>query len=795
MQAPPSASVRPGEAPPSADDPRTRPERLLQAAASVADQAECSGTTRMKEKLPPMRWARVVARAKERIEILARVETVHLNETLSWRAALEKVAPEVGWSRYLHWRRCADTREGAPWERQLDQRAPPEPYRLSEEVRNAACLLRRADPTITCQKAQDILVAQFAGERGNASATSLKRIWNVAGLAQPRGRRALRVAETVQRFHGGAGLALIAAAAVETKVTEELARAVTQHANEVVSAQREVPPREEPAGRDDAGRFTAEYNRAVRGDSEMDPRTRSDDEKRSERRLGTLSLVRASEEVVGQKLLAMGLMPLLTERRGFDGLDGPAGAWLGVLGGTAYKAATLDRALGELALLNVGGSLWGAHGRHWAAITRPWSEAEGKPRWLRWAIYVDATQEPFWTDAYAMSGKVSHVGRVMPCLTRVAITGGPGVPLLVETRAGTVSLKKELLPALDRFEAVVGKGELGRLTIMDAEMATIPILDALKNREDRTSRWFITVLKGAVLGGADRSEVGEWQAYRERDQLREVRLRLHGAEAPADGLELRGVEMRRDGSRHPHPTLFVTDASIEELGTLEVPTAYLSRWPHQEQRFRDGRNGLGLDRTHGYGGSWAVHVALQTSREKADHRERRMRDEVAKIRTQVEDSQTLAKAVSEDQRVAAQDNTKRAIREQRQAEKRLIAAEKEKARLATTPREIFVRDTTRDSIVTCMKLTVLMLIEFVLKEYFGGARMEVRTFIEEYVHLPVTVRCRARDVIYQFESNRRDPTQAERLRAACDEVTRRGIVRGGRRLRFEVLATPPSAGS
>ncbi|MFH0903257.1 MAG: hypothetical protein V2A73_21720, partial [Pseudomonadota bacterium] len=52
--------------------------------------------------------------------------------------------------------------------------------------------------------------------------------------------------------------------------------------------------------------------------------------------------------------------------------------------------------------------------------------------------------------------------------------------------------------------------------------------------------------------------------------------------------------------------------------------------------------------------------------------------------------------------------------------KDLQAAKDEAQRLATTPREVYVRDTTRDAIVTCLKMTVLMLIEYVLKEYFGG---------------------------------------------------------------------------
>ena len=74
----------------------------------------------------------------------------------------------------------------------------------------------------------------------------------------------------------------------------------------------------------------------------------------------------------------------------------------------------------------------------------------------------------------------------------------------------------------------------------------------------------------------------------------------------------------------------------------------------------------------------------------------------------------------------------------------------------------------------------------------GAARMEVRTFIEAFGHLPVTVRTTRTQVHYQFDHNPRDPAQSERLRGACAEVTRRQIQVGPRRLRFEI--GPPETG-
>jgi hypothetical protein len=316
-------------------------------------------------------------------------------------------------------------------------------------------------------------------------------------------------------------------------------------------------------------------------------------------------------------------------------------------------------------------------------------------------------------------------------------------------------------------------------------MATRPLLAALAGRADR---WFITVLKGGTAKAAKLGEHGAWQRYRECDLLRELTVRFESTKEQEEHLSLRGVEMVREGSRNPTSTLFVTDATADELPTEEVATAYLSRWPHQERRFRDARNGLGLDRSHGYGGHDVTHIALSTAQEKAASRVDRAEAKVVAKTTAEAEAKNLVDVVPKDQRGAARAAVATAKRERNAADRSLDAARKEQQRLSTTPREIYVRDTTRDSIATCSKLTVLMLLEYVLKEYFTGLRLEARTFIERFVHLPVTIRESKTEVIYEISDNPRSPEDTARLRAACAEVRRRKLRVGGRRLWFEVTS-------
>jgi len=77
-----------------------------------------------------------------------------------------------------------------------------------------------------------------------------------------------------------------------------------------------------------------------------------------------------------------------------------------------------------------------------------------------------------------------------------------------------------------------------------------------------------------------------------------------------------------------------------------------------------------------------------------------------------------------------------------------------------------------------------------MQEYFGGVRMQWRTFIEQFVALPVTVRTREHCRVYQLHANLRQPEQMARLAAALAELNRRKICRDDERLVFELIGLP-----
>ena len=737
----------------------------------------------VREQVSERRWVSLVADAQGRAEVVEGVLGKHEAEGVSYRAALEDVAPDVGWSAYQHWRRRYQAREGPAWERLLDERLPPPPRRIPDAVRQAACLLRRMDVSVTPEAARSLLKAQFGAE-GDVSDASLRRFWSAAGLTRGTGGGPPSV-EEVKEYFGGAGLALLSAAEAEVGGFSRMARTLLSAGYRSAVAQGEVEAREEQEDeRDDHGRFTRQYNerwRATAESGKADGRWASDADKRARRDLEELPTLKHAPETLARKLLCMGVTPLLTERRGFDGLDGPAGAWLGALGGVAYMPATLDKALSEYGLLGVEDALWQAHARTWVQVRSGWCGAGDESSWLQFVVYVDVTQDPYWTRQFAKSGKVSRIGRVMPCLSRVAVHSGPGVPLVVETHAGTATLRSRLLPLLERLDQALGTGEVGRLTVVDSEAATAKLLWALHDKLDRA---FISVVKGQTLKGAKVEVVGEWEPYRKHDQLREVRVTLAGTGDPPGGIRTRGVEMRRADSRRATTTTFVTSGIPKELTTAEVATAYLSRWPHQEQRFRDGRNGGGLNRSHGYGGGEVTHVALDTKLEEAQRR-------VARTEAAARAAEQTRAELAEKGAVRPGPARKKALgladKDVRRTNKAKDKAQADLERLQSMPRVIYARDTGRDSVMSCLKAAVLALIEYVLREYFDGLGMEWRTFIEQVVMLPVTMRTTKTRCVYEIQANARQPERMAQLRAACEEINRREIRRGKRLLVFEVI--------
>jgi len=79
-------------------------------------------------------------------------------------------------------------------------------------------------------------------------------------------------------------------------------------------------------------------------------------------------------ETLAHRLLGVTALPLVSERRGMEGLDGPMGGWVAALSSYPYKARTEEKTLAELKLLGAGPAMWAAH----ATIPRPGGVRNGE---------------------------------------------------------------------------------------------------------------------------------------------------------------------------------------------------------------------------------------------------------------------------------------------------------------------------------------------------------------------------------------------------------------------------------
>lgn len=764
------------------------------------------GLAELRDRAGPERWETIIAKAKRHVAVLAAVEAA-VAAGASVAKAVRAHGGGMTRSGFLHLRRRVKDRSGDIVAKLADHRVPPPPTPLDPAIASAAAQLRRNKPTIDCDAARAAL-RLFFGAAGEVSDAWLRRVWAAdregrlpAGelrmAAPPKAKAAPAVVaepadgiETVE-LTGGVALALLLAADVETGASLALAACIA----DAVKDAKDVPVDaaalvDDRANRGDHGVFTAEYNAHWRqgvAAGTTDDRWRSDADKAAVRNPARFRIGQVRETTLAAKLLAMGAAPLLTTQRGFDGLSGPAGAWLAALGHLPYMPATLDKCLAELGMLGVADAMWQTHAGLWHAVSVRW--CGDKAGWLRTAVYVDGTADPYWTQQFAASGPVSRVGRVMPCISKVAVHSAAGVPLLVETHAGAVSLRKRLVPMLQKLAVAVGpQASLNRMTVVDSEAGSEATLRAM---HEQTEVIFITVLKGQPLKAAVVLYPGPWQPYRERDQVREVTLLLYPRGEVAGNL-WRGVQLQRQGGRVERQTQFITTAVAEELDAAGVADQYMQRWPEQEQQFREGRQD-GLHHSFGYGGGNIQHVALVPKQQKATAA-------VARARTALAKAETLEATVQQ----ASETETSRATavalaaKQTKAAKATLVKKVAQQAKLQSMPSTIWQRDLHRDSVMTCLKLMMLTLAEYVLREYFGQPGMQWRGFVESLTALPVTMTTTRTTRTYTLGTNPRQPQLTPVLVKAAAEITLRKLSHSGRQLIFqvaEVARVAPNAGS
>jgi hypothetical protein len=583
----------------------------------------------------------------------------------------------------------------------------------------------------------------------------------------------------------------------------------------------------ERALRDERGRLTAQYNQArrKRDDEPIGPAFRSAAQKAQDRALGRLSFRDQSRATLERKVLALICLPLVTPMSGrIEDLRGPRGQLLGELCGFEYQAETVRKVASEFVLAGLGPLLQQTQAETWHDVSIQRWETDYRAS----IVYVDKLIKPLWTKSFTKAAKVSSTGRVQPALTSTYINTGVGTPIHVETHSGSAPLAPRVLQMLQEAEER-SEHPLGRLTVIDGECFSAGLLKSFKDAE----RDLIVPLP-ATLTKPERFRFGRgsgFRSYRDNDQLREGMITLQDSKDRDVCVDARAViiERRSTGAW----TVLVTLAEPQEWSARELADAYFGRWPNQEGFFRRGNQALGLKQIHGYGKRVVANTVVLDKLDKTESRIDRARakqDEaiedlecveqelatargelrkVERYRAKREErvdaaldqgrvhTKPFSDAVTELRDAAGEERTLRERSERLEARRDKLGArvakrgaqldkwQRERDELQTRT-EIVEADVAQDTLMTAMKLTLGMLVQFIVAEYFEHRSLAWETFLSRIATLPGRRETTADSITVYIYGNRRDIALMRDLERACRKVNERGLIKDGKRLRYAV---------
>jgi transposase len=696
---------------------------------------------------------------------------------------------------------------------------------MPELVRQAICTLRRADPNLDVR----VIAAHLAKHHGfEAGETTIKAVLRREGLSRRRGPASGDPHMGEVRLEL-AGMKLIEAACIETGYLTTLGTGIVHLAASTQTPSSALPM--DPSDRDDNGRFKTEYNERYRKESGavIGPGYASVETTRREKDPARFHLNHVGAKNIERKLWALLVSPLLGGGR-WDGIRVSRGELLGELCGFPYMPATLDQFTRELKFLGVSSTLWEIHARLWLEQTKQWGGARSTA-----VLYVDETNKPVWTNLFSHASKVSNVGRVMPSLEVVAFHSGYGVPLWMVTHSGRAPLVRVVPSLLNQLEATLEGAQVGRLIVIDAEGNSIPFLKGLE--EGTPERAWVTRLRPSWVEGKAIFNRTNYRPYRDGDR---IRIGVADFNDPDGGMfRMRVIEIERRSKG----TVTYLGASLRllerEWSAIELADVYFDRWPNQEANFRAVNQAVGSKDVHGYGKQWVDNVTVVTEIDKLQKERVRLqaaaeqqqsalsvteehhKEDQKILRRREGRQETLTRSIDANiatgarltpalQRLSAEraSLTQEIGRRITSLARRSKSAARQSSRLDNTReridagvtrqsalesrKKIFRHDVELDSLFALLKVGLVLLVTFVLKEYLGDARMEPLTFLERLATLPGRLRSTSELDIVTFDYNQRDPDVMALLIAQCETINGRRLrTHSGRVLRIQVDPPPP----
>lgn len=768
----------------------------------------------VKSRISTESWSARVRAARGDEKILKRIaRRVDAGDTLN-RAIDKVVRPS---KRSWVMRRWPKYRERG-FEALIDARTPREP-KLSTACGGIIQAARQANPSLTVAEMVGILSDQQVEPLPSES--TIKREFAKVDRRTRRAKKR-RIEQVIELPLAGGELLL--AAEMETHGIAALTAEVKALGEEALQASKGQTPGRDLAHRDASGHFTATYNRKRRRKrhEEIASYLRSAAEKAEGRVPAWPRFVHERLETLEPKLRMLVFAPLVSGTKGWSALRAPEVTGLAPLTGFAYMPSTLAKLTSALAGAGAGPRLLERVGQHWHRVAQErWEEAGSMA-----ALYVDNHAKEVWSSLFTQSGKVSHLNRVMPCITTTYIHTGAGTPMAASVQSGGAPLAPRLAALVEQAEALF-EGDVRRAVVIDAEGSTFDILESFSKQ----GRVIVTPLRPSRAPGLElRYTQGSYfRPYREKDELR-IATAVLTHKSTGRSLDIGALLVRRE--HRESDTILLTTGLALGMEGRDLADLYFSRWPIQENAFKEG-GAVGLDEHRGNCGRMVNNVAVVTELERlqrrmtADKKKRRNESKKTKslergleqarrqhhraasalgtrrrrldgliARGRQEGKQLGRAAVEHQQALTRAEATQRDFDRAQQKlkahharlrERETILAKLEKRRKQLEPqRRIRQLDVAQDSVLTAAKLTVLQLIAFVLREYLPSLPMTAQTFISRVFSLPGHRVLGPGQELVVFHENARDPEMSAALRRACEQLNSRGLRRNGRLVQYVV---------
>lgn len=781
---------------------------------------------RVKSRISAASWEHRIeqARADERV-IKEIIEETSRTGVLNHAIAKLLPAARRSWAM----RRVAAYRKGG-FEALIEARTPREPT-VSRACRDALQSARGANPRLTTTEALKLLQSQQITPLPSES-TIKREFARVDSRRKYAAQKQLVSPETneVQVVELPlAGGELLLAAEVETGGIAALTQTVVEIADQAKVVAQGEEPTKDSEHRNRRGQFTVGYNRRRKrkAGEEIASYLRSAAEKAEGRVPTWARFVHEQPETLEAKMRMLAFTPLVATTKGWDALRAPDAAGLEPLTGFAYMPSTMAKFVSALAISGGGPPLLETVGRHWHEVAQERFEEPGAMA----AIYIDNHAKEVWSSLFTQSGKVSHLNRVMPCITTTYAHTGAGTPVVLSVQSGSAPLAPRLVTLVERAEKILG-GDVERAVVIDSEGSTFDLLESFSKRK----RVLVTPLRPSRAPSLELhyARGSYFRPYRDNDELRIASCTLRHK---ATGRELQlGALIIRRNHRESDNVLLTNGLDLGMAGR-DLADLYFRRWPVQENAFKEGAAAVDLDKHRGNCGRMVANVAVVTEMEKIDARMQCDREALDRLTADTAELEaTAAKLDKEDRRAKAalatrrrrvedlieQDKTggkafsraavdqqeaiARAERSAAQLLKANTAVERNHTRAVKLDKRIAsnaarqnrlepqktVRqlDVAQDSILTAAKLTALQLIAFVLRLYLTDRPMTPETFISRI--FPIRGRKEITTTLERiyFYDNPRDPEMSAALQDACRRLNERNLQRDGRRLHYAVAPQP-----